>query len=291
MSAGSSVLFDLPGPKARRRHRTIGFAGIGVGVLLLVGLIYLMASNDQFSADQLEVFVTPFYLKAIAVGIGQTLAAAVVAILLAAVFGLAFGLGKTSDHAVISWPSWVVVEFFRAVPVLILIIFIFVTYGSGDGGIGAYWSLVIALMLYNGAVLAEVLRAGIDAVPKGQAEAAYALGMRKSLVMRQVLVPQAVRIMLPAIISQLVVALKDTSLGYIINAVGVSFVFKAIQNEFRNPLWVGIFLAAIYIILNIVVAKVATWASDRLVGDQVESTSHGGDGTEHTQEAAADAGA
>ena len=279
MSAGSSVLFDLPGPKARRRHRTIGFAGIALGALLLAGLIYLMVINEQFALDQVEVFATPFYLKAIVVGIGQTLAAAVMAILLAAIFGLAFGLGKTSDHAVIRWPAWVVVEFFRAVPVLILIIFIFTAYGSGDGGIGAYWSLVIALMLYNGAVLAEVLRAGIDAVPKGQAEAAYALGMRKSLVMREVLVPQAVRIMLPAIISQLVVALKDTSLGYIINAVGVSFVFKQIQNEFRNPLWVGLVLAAIYIILNIVVAKLAEIASDRLLGNQTQ----GGDDDEDAE--------
>ena len=119
-----------------------------------------------------------------------------------------------------------VVEFFRAVPVLLMMIFIFLTFGAGEGGIGSYWSVVIALTLYNGAVLAEVFRAGILAVPRGQAEAAYAIGMRKTQVMRQILLPQAVKIMLPAIISQCVVALKDTSLGYVILAPGLTQVGK-----------------------------------------------------------------
>ena len=138
---------------------------------------------------------------------------AAAAVVLAVVFGLVFGIGKLSDHAWIRWPCWAVVEFFRAVPVLLMMIFIFYSWGiSRDEG-GAFWSVVFALMVYNGAVLAEVFRAGVLAVPKGQSEAAYALGMRKSQVMLQVLLPQAVKIMLPAIISQCVVALKDTSLG------------------------------------------------------------------------------
>ena len=268
----ASVLFDLPGPKARRRHRIIGLVGVIVLAGLLGGFIFLMYQNDLLTADQWEVFVTPQpYMLAIAEGIGQTLAAAVVAILFAALLGLVFGLGKIADTKAIQWPSWIFVEFFRAVPVLILIYFIFTAYGSGDGGIGPFWSLVIALSLYNGAVLAEVLRAGINSVPKGQAEAAYAIGMRKTQVMREVLVPQAVRIMLPAIISQLVVALKDTSLGFAINAFTVSFVLsKQITGEFRNQLAAGLVLAAIYIILNIAVAKIATYGSDRLIGTQTQ---------------------
>ncbi|QWC86345.1 amino acid ABC transporter permease [Nocardioidaceae bacterium] len=288
MSAGSSVLFDLPGPKARRRHRIASIASIAVGVAVLAYVIYLMVENEQFTADQLEVFVTPSFVSAIITGIGQTLSAAVFAIVLATLIGLAFGLGKTSERAFVRWPSWLFVEFFRAVPVLVLIYFIFQTFGAGDGGIGNFWSLVAGLMLYNGAVLAEVLRAGLNAVPKGQAEAAYAIGMRKTQVMREVMVPQAVRIMLPAIISQLVVALKDTSLGYAINANGVSYVFKQIQNQFGNPLWVGLILAAIYILLNIVVARIATWASDKLVGDQTQGSS-GDEAEKKTQ--AANAGA
>ena len=152
-------------------------------------------------------------------------------------------MGKLSDHAWIRWPSCLVVEFFRAVPVLLLMIFIFFSYGIGEG-FGSYWSVVIALTLYNGAVLAEVFRAGINAVPSGQAEAAYALGMRKTQVMTSILLPQGVKIMLPAIISQCVVALKDTSLGYYILAPGLTAVGKQIYGEFQNQVQTAIVVAS-----------------------------------------------
>ena len=113
-------------------------------------------------------------------------------------------------------------------------IFIFFTYGVGDG-FGSFWSVVIALTLYNGSVLAEVFRAGVNAVPAGQAEAAYAIGMRKTQVMTIVLLPQAVKIMLPALISQLVVALKDTSLGAYILAPGLTYVGAARSRTSSRP--------------------------------------------------------
>ena len=198
-------------------------------------------------------------------GLWQTLQMAFLSILFAIVFGLVFGVGKLSDQAWISWPSWLVVEFFRAVPVLLLMVFIFATYGIGDG-FGAYWSVVFALTLYNGSVLAEVFRAGVNAVPSGQAEAAYAIGMRKTQVMRIVLLPQAIKIMLPSIISQMVVALKDTSLGYYIVAPGLTFVGKQIYGEFKNQLQTVIVVALIYILVNLLLTWVATWVQRRILG-------------------------
>ena len=151
------------------------------------------------------------------------------AVIGAVVFGVVFGVGKLSDHRLSGWPCWLVVEFFRAVPVIMLMIFFFYAiYGDMDHQprrrTGRSSS---ALTLYNGAVLAEVFRAGINAVPKGQAEAAYAIGMRKTQVMNIVLLPQAVKIMIPAIISQMVVALKDTSLGYAVAAPGLTRIAQA----------------------------------------------------------------
>jgi ABC-type amino acid transport system permease subunit len=160
-----------------------------------------------------------------------------------------------------------VVEFFRAVPVLLMMIYIFFTFGAGEGGIGSYWSVVIALTLYNGAVLAEVFRAGILAVPAGQGEAAYAIGLRKSQVMMQILMPQGVKIMLPSIISQCIVALKDTSLGYVILAPGLTRVGKSIFLEFHNQVQTAIVLAAFYILVNLALTWVATWAQRKFVGD------------------------
>ena len=210
----TSVLFDAPGPATRRRHRMYSLLGT---VLLLAAagfVLWRLQETGQLAYALWEPFVTPSYMRALLVeGMLKTLQMAFGSVLLAVVFGLVFGVAKLSEHGWVRWPAFVVVEFFRAVPVLLLMFFIFLTYGAGEGGIGSYWSVVIALTLYNGAVLAEVFRAGVLAVPHGQAEAAYALGLRKSQVMTSVLLPQAVKIMLPAIISQCVVALKDTSLG------------------------------------------------------------------------------
>jgi glutamate transport system permease protein len=117
-------------------------------------------------------------------------------------------------------------------------------------------------------VLAEVFRAGIGAVPRGQAEAAYALGMRKSQVMNIVLLPQAVKIMLPSIISQCVVALKDTSLGFAIGAPGLTYVGKQIYTEYQNQVQVALVVTAIYVAVNLLLTWIATWVQRKYVGER-----------------------
>ena len=264
----SSVLFDTPGPRTKARHRL--YAVIGGAVLAgLVGLlVWRMWTTGQFAYELWEPFLTPAYIKVLLVdGLLKTLQMAFLSIIFAVVFGLVFGVGKLSEHSFVRWPCWLVVEFFRAVPLLLLIIFIFYAFGVGDG-FGAYWSVVFGLTLYNGSVLAEVFRAGIQAVPHGQGEAAYAIGMRKTQVMTIVLLPQGVKIMLPAIISQCVVALKDTSLGYYITAPGLTFVGKQIYGEFGNQLQTVLVVASLYIASNLVLTWVATWVQHRFVGEK-----------------------
>jgi glutamate transport system permease protein len=264
----SSVLFDNPGPRTIARHRLYSV----LAALVLLGLLALLAwrmwDYGQFAYDLWEPFVTPVYIEILLLdGLLKTLQMAVLSIIFAVIFGLVFGIAKLSDHAVTRWPAWLVVEFFRAVPLLLLIIFIFYSYGIGDG-FGPYWAVVIGLTLYNGSVLAEIFRAGINAVPSGQAEAAYAIGMRKSQVVWVVLLPQAVKIMLPAIISQMVVALKDTSLGFAIGAPGLTYVGKQIYGEFGNQLQAVIVVAALYILANFVLSWIATWVQRRFVGEK-----------------------
>lgn len=267
MSAGN-VLFDAPGPRTHARHRIYSVAAWAVLALIILLLVKRMYDEGELAYAKWEPFLTPDYIRVLLVdGLWQTVKAATFAILGAVVFGLIFGIGKLSDHAWVRWPAWAVVEFFRAVPLLLLIIFIFFTYGTGDG-IGSFWSLVLGLTLYNGSVLAEVFRAGINAVPTGQAEAAYAVGMRKSQVMLNVLLPQAVKIMLPSIISQMVVALKDTSLGYAILAPGLTRIGKFIYGEFGNQLQTVIVIAALYIAVNLLVTWLAVWVQKRFVGEK-----------------------
>jgi glutamate transport system permease protein len=123
---------------------------------------------------------------------------------------------------------------------------------------------VVGLTLYNGSVLAEVFRAGIHAVPRGQAEAAYGIGMRKAQVMTQILAPQAVTIMLPAIVSQCVVVLKDTSLGYVIAYTELVRQGRLIAQFIDSALVTYLVVAAIFIAMNYSLSKLAQWLERRL---------------------------
>ncbi len=264
----TSVLFDAPGPRTVRRHRIYGLVAL-VGVLGVLAFVILRFKDDgQFEGDKWEVFVTPDYVRVILVdGLLNTLKMAAVAILGATVLGSLLGVAKLSDHALVRWPAWLVVEFFRAVPVLLLMVFTWFTIGINRDG-SSFWAVVIALTLYNGAVLAEVLRAGVNAVPKGQREAAYAIGMRKSQVMNIVLLPQAVKIMLPAIISQCIVALKDTALGQYVLAPGLTKIYRQIFLEFHNPVPTMFVIASLYILVNLLLTALATWAQKKFVGEK-----------------------
>lgn len=264
-----SVLFDAPGPRTVARHRVYTVIG-SLGLVALVGVVlWRLKTAGQLEYDEWEPFVTPRYLTALLLdGVLVTLQMAASAVVGAVVFGLVFGIGKLSDHRWISVPSFLVVEFFRAVPVLLLMILVFFTWGISRGDSGAYWSVVVALTAYNGAVLAEVFRAGINALPHGQSEAAYALGLRKSQVTWIIQLPQAVKIMLPALISQCVVALKDTSLGYAVAAPGLTQVGRGIYQEFQNQVATVIVLAALYIVLNLALTAIATWVQRRFVGEK-----------------------
>ena len=265
----ASVLFDAPGPKTVARHRTYSIVSIVVLMALVAFAVWRLYDRDQLEYALWEPFVTPKYLDFILVdGLLQTLKMAFFSIIFAVVIGLVLGIGKLSDRGWIRWPAWLVVEFFRAAPVLLLMVFAFFLLSIGNGPLSPFWCVVIALTLYNGAVLAEVFRAGINAVPQGQSEAAYAIGMRKSQVMTTVLLPQGVKIMLPSIISQMVVALKDTSLGYYITAPGLTAVGKPLYLEFGNQVPTAIVITGIYVTINLILTWIATVVQKRLVGEK-----------------------
>ncbi len=258
----SAVLFDVPGPRARRRHLilTVVFALLllavawwGVQKLRSEGVLTGQVFNDTFQNSNIEFLLEGFV---------ATIKAAALAIVGAIVLGAVLAVGKLSQHRVLRWPCVAFIEFFRAVPVLLLIIGIW--YGFKDT-IGTMFSLVTALTLYNGAVLAEVFRAGINAVPKGQSEAAYALGMRKAQVMTIVLMPQAIRYMLPAIISQCVIVLKDTSLGYVIlYDEAVRYAKQVAQFVPNGALLTFITVALVFILINYSLSKLAGYLERRL---------------------------
>ncbi|MFH8410364.1 amino acid ABC transporter permease [Streptomyces sp. NPDC018019] len=207
----ATALYDVPGPQTRRRHRLYGAAATVVILAVLAWAVYLLIDTGQFSARKWSPFAYKGIQELLLEGLANTLKAFACAAVLSLVLGAVLAAGRLSEHAPVRRVSTLLVEFFRAMPVLVMIFFIYVALKAEP-----LYALVAGLTLYNGSVLAEVFRAGVHSVDRGQREAAYALGMRKTQVMTHVLVPQAVRAMLPTIISQLVVALKDTSLGFLI---------------------------------------------------------------------------
>ena len=257
----SNVLFDAPGPIAVRRHRMIAIATVIGLIAIAAAVVWKLAVEDQFTVDKWEPFVTPAILQVLLEALALTVFAAAVSIVIAVGIGVVFGVGKLSDHPWIRWPAWTFVEFFRAVPLLMLIIFI---WALQDYPTDSLLPLIMGLVLYNGSVLAEVFRAGILAVPKGQSEAAYSVGMRKNQVMRIIQLPQAVKIMLPAIISQCIVALKDTSLGFYILAPVLTAKGREIWNFFDNKFATAIVLAVVYIVLNLLLTWLANWVERRI---------------------------
>jgi glutamate transport system permease protein len=260
----SNVLFDAPGPKAVLRHRLIGAATVLAIIAVIVVVVLKLSSAGQFDYAIWEPFVTPSIIEILLEGLRYVLQTAVIAIAGAFAFGLVFGVGKLSDHAWVRWPSWLVVEFFRAVPLLMLIIFLWSIEGFP---LGSLRPLIIGLILYNGSVLAEVFRAGINALPAGQSEAAYALGMRKNQVVRIIELPQAIKIMLPSITSQCIVALKDTSLGFYILAPGLLFAGREIYRTFDNRFATAVVLAAVYIVLNLLLTRLFQLLQRRFGGE------------------------
>ncbi|MEU8068567.1 amino acid ABC transporter permease [Micromonospora sp. NPDC048169] len=265
--SSSSVLYDIPGPKARLRNRILGIVAIAAIVALLAFVVYKFDQTGQFEARKWEQFQYAAVQRELLNGLWATLKVAAVATVLALLFGAFFASARLSDKVLFRAPATFVVELFRAIPLLILIFFGYYVPLQYGWPIDKFWALVIGLTLYNGSVLAEIFRAGINAVPYGQSEGAYAVGMRKNQVLRLILLPQAFRSMLPAIVSQLVVLLKDTALGFIITYPELLFVGKQIGGRLAFGLpYVPTYLivAAIYISICGLLSVLAWWLQKRL---------------------------
>jgi glutamate transport system permease protein len=264
----SSVLYDAPGPRARRR----ALVGSIVGGLVVLGVLYLayrqLDSRGQWESERWQVFTDPplgqsaedVWRSLVVTGLGATLRAAAVSALIAAVVGLVLAIARMAPVRWVRWPTTAVIEFFRGLPVVLLMFF-----GVIALGLPIFSGVVFGLVIYNSSIIAEILRAGIVSLPKGQSEAAYAIGLSRTQTLLTILLPQAVRRMLPSLVSQLVVLLKDSSLGFII---GYAELLRRLQQNtqfFGQRYWFQFFVvgAAIYIAVNFTLSRLAVWLEHR----------------------------
>lgn len=264
------VLYDRPGPRTRRRI-LVGSVVAGMALAALVTLVLMrLVAGGQLTEEKWGPIANPAnpYFVALWTNLGVALLRNVEAAVLAMAFSLV--LGTVLALTRISLPRWgrwsvvVPMEFFRGLPVVIAIFFASRILPELGVSLPLLWYLVIGLTAYNSVIIAEIVRAGIAALPRGQSEAAAALGLTRGQALRAILLPQAVRLMLPALISQLVVIFKDTSLGFVIQyAEAVRFVAIAIQ-ELHNPLQLYLTVGAIFVVINYGLSRLAVWTERRL---------------------------
>ena len=277
MTAPVAVLFDVPGPKSRTRHRILAVVGALLLLALLAFVIVRMldlpeplyrARNNQLSPELWTPFLTASaWTNYLLPGLLGTIVAAVVSVVLSLVFGLALGVGRLVQARWVRWLCGAFVEFFRSVPVLMMMLF---AYYAGlfalriTGDFLPFFGVVVGLTLYNSCVIAELVRSGVNSLPKGQEEAGLAVGLTPMTTLSTILLPQAIIAMLPSMLSQLVVILKDSALGYMISYLELLRAGTNFSTAFANLIPTMLVLAVMYIVMNSLLTRAASLVQRRL---------------------------
>ncbi|MEO7587187.1 MAG: amino acid ABC transporter permease [Arachnia sp.] len=275
--SGEMVLYDVPGPRAKRKQVVLAVI-VGLAAVAIIALVLTRLNQQgQFEPKLWDPLVNPNDKNFAAVwgligdGFVNTMKAAALAIAFSLTVGTVVGVARLMLGRWTRLPLVGLIELFRGLPVVISIYFasrvlpdLGVNLSGWPGGEGL-WFVVIGLTAYNSVILAEILRSGVNALPKGQSEAAAAIGLSRLQTMRIILLPQAVRIMLPALISQLVVILKDTSLAAVLGVYPEMLnAAKYIYLNLNNPIQALFVVGTIFVVINFALSKLASFVERRL---------------------------
>jgi glutamate transport system permease protein len=259
-------LFDVPGPRGRRRIRIATAASVVVLVALAALALRQFAAHGQLASSQWQMFGNWAIIRFLLGGVGQTLLVTAVAAALALPLGALLALVRLSRSRVARALARGYVELFRAVP-LLLLLYVFL-FGLPRAGLTfpVFWELVIPIVLGNAAVLSEIFRAGVLALDRGQSEAAYSLGMTYWQAMAWVVIPQAVRRLVPTLVSQLVRLLKDSTLGYVVSYLELLHKAQVLGEYYHSVLPTYLVAAACFVLINTALSGLAGWLERRRPG-------------------------
>lgn len=261
-------LFDAPGPKARARHRLItAVLALLLAAAVAFALTKLAEKGNLESAKWTPFLGSSLWIDYLIPGLLNTLKAAVISIVLSAAFGLVFGIGRVAPLAPVRWFCGCVVEFFRAIPVLVIMIAAFGFFSYNNvfvSDVNPLAAVVTGVTLFNGSAIAELVRAGICNLPTGQSEAGLSVGLRRGQVLLNIELPQAITAMMPALIGQFVVVLKDTALGQIITYPELLSTYQQIGSNWSNVVPALIVIACIFISINYVLSILAQRVEKRM---------------------------
>lgn len=257
-------LFDQLGPRAKVRLRILSIAATIVLLAIVAGLLTQLGASGQLDRDRWSILADGGYLGFLLSGLGLTLVVGLVSTAFSALIGVLLALGRISASRWLRIPCAALVEFFRAMPLLLILFFVMFAMPMFGIRLPVFWQLVLAIVAHASAIFAEIVRAGILAVGRGQSEAGKSIGLRHWEVMTFIVLPQAARALMPALISQMVRTIKESSLGYV---VGLTELLNNgnILSEFTGDFiqaYVGV--GVIYIIVNIALSRLAERLAGRL---------------------------
>jgi glutamate transport system permease protein len=258
------VLFDQPGPRARARIRVFTILGLALLAGLLALTLWQFGRNGQLDRSRWAPFLQLGYVQFLADGFVGTIVATALAAVLSFPLGMVLALGRRSRGRALRWVATAYIELFRGVPLLLLIYAFLLALPRFGVNLPILWKLVVPIVLVNTAVLAEIFRAGVNAVDRGQFEAAVAVGMREGTAMRVVILPQAIRLVAPTLVTQLVALLKDSTLGYVVSYPELMKQGNNVTVYTHLLVQTYLIVALIYVIVSVALSQLAVWLERRM---------------------------
>lgn len=253
------ILFGAPSPRAQTITRVVSVIAAAVLLLLTAGIGLRFHSAGQFEARFWEFFAWQTTWVFLAKGLLGTLASAAMAAVIALFFGLVLLQGRLARPRLVRWPGIAVIEFLRGTPTLLLIYVCFLVLPQAGIKLSTYWMLTLPVGLSTAAVVAEVYRAGVLAVPRGQTDAARSLGLTEAQVFFHIVFPQALRYIVPALVAQLVIVVKDTTFGYVVTYGELMQNAKVIIANYHALVPVYLVVAALYCLVNYGISRASKW--------------------------------
>lgn len=257
------TLYEAPGPKARKRIAVATLLSILALAALIIAVIRRFAENGQLDARYWSIFTRYTTWRFLGYGLAGTMTAALTAGVITFFVGLLLMMGRISSFKVLRALCTVLIEFSRGVPTLLFIYFFLLVVPQFGIRLPALWKVAAPVAISACGVVAEVLRSGVNAVPKGQTEAALSLGMRRGSVFFKIVFPQALRFVVPALISELVIVLKDTTFAYIVSYADLMQNARVLISNYDALLSVYLVTAVIYILINYILNKISVAVARR----------------------------
>jgi His/Glu/Gln/Arg/opine family amino acid ABC transporter permease subunit len=255
-----NILFGYPNPRAQARMRVASVITAAALLLLAAAVVQRFYAAGQLDIKFWQFFAFPTTWAFLAKGLLGTLASAAMAAVLALGLGLVLLLGRLARLRLVRWPSVAVIEFLRGTPTLLLIYVCFLVLPQAGIKLSTYWMLTLPIGLSTAAVVAEVYRAGVLAVPRGQTDAARSLGLTEAQVFFTIVFPQALRYIVPALVAQLVIVVKDTTFGYVVTYGELMQNAKVLIANYQALVPVYLVVAVLYCLVNYAISR----ASKRL---------------------------